>query len=79
MINAGIHSGDMLVVDRSLEPQNNKIIVAILNGEFAVKRIRKRGKKLSLISENPDYSPIEITEESDFEVWGVVISVIRSL
>jgi DNA polymerase V len=79
MINEGIHSGDMLIVDRSLEAGNNKIIVAILNGEFTVKRIRKRGKKLSLLSGNPEYPPIDITEDCDFEVWGIVINVVRSL
>lgn len=77
MINAGINSGDMLVVDRAITPSNNKIVVAILNGEFTVKRIRKTKNRISLMPENPIYKPIEITEETDFQVWGVVTHVIH--
>ena len=79
MIKAGIHSGDILVVDRSLDPKDKKIVVAVVNGDFTVKRVRKIKDKLFLVSENDDYPPIEIKEESDFEVWGVVIHVIHSV
>ena len=79
MVDAGIYSGDILIVDRSLEPKNNKIIVAVVNGEFTVKRFRKTKGKIYLLSENPDFNPIEVTDETDFEVWGVVIHVIHSL
>ncbi len=79
MIKAGINSGDILVVDRSLEPKDKKIVVAVVNGEFTVKRIQKKSQKLFLISENDAYVPIEIKEGTDFEVWGVVIHVIHSV
>jgi len=78
MINAGIHSGDILIVDRSAEPKNNKIVVAVVNGDFTVKRVQKRGAKLFLVAENPDYQPLEISESADFEIWGVVLHVIHS-
>ena len=77
MVEAGMHSGDILVVDRSLSPKNNKIIVALLNGEFTVKRLKLEGEKIYLVAENRYYSPLEVTEESDFQVWGVVTYVIH--
>jgi len=77
MINAGIFSGDILIVDRSIRTYINRVVVAILNGEFTVKRLCKMNHKIVLAAENIDYSPIEITDESDFEVWGVVIHVIH--
>ncbi|MBU4333428.1 MAG: translesion error-prone DNA polymerase V autoproteolytic subunit [Candidatus Omnitrophica bacterium] len=79
MINAGIFPDDILIVDRSLEARNNKIIVAILDGEFTVKRLKKYRGKISLVSENPNYEPIEVTEDRDFDVWGVVTNVIHSV
>ncbi|MBF0384579.1 MAG: translesion error-prone DNA polymerase V autoproteolytic subunit [Candidatus Omnitrophica bacterium] len=78
MVNAGINSGDILIVDRSLEPKDNKIVVAVLNGEFTVKRIKKKRDKLYLVPENPDFTPLEVTESMGFEIWGVVTNVIRS-
>ena|SRR3989338_5296389 len=79
MIKAGIHSGDILVVDRSLEPKDKKIVVAVLNGDFTVKRVSKVKDKLYLVSKNDDYAPIEIKENAEFEVWGVVAHVIHSV
>ena len=78
MMHAGIYSGDILIVDRSLEPKNNKIIVAVVNGDFTVKRFRRTKGRIYLFSENPDFPPIEVTEDIDFEIWGVVIHVIHS-
>ena len=78
MRGVGIYSGDMLIVDRSKEAQNNSIVVAILNGEFTVKRLQKKDGKISLVAENPNYKPIEIVSSMDFEVWGVVLHSIRS-
>jgi len=72
MENAGIFDGDMIVVDRSVEPVNGKVILGVLNGEFTIKKISRRKNKLFLIPENLQYQPLEITEEMDFKIWGVV-------
>ena len=79
MQNAGIHSGDVMVVDRALEPQNNTIVLAILDGEFTVKRIQKKGQELYLKPENSKFKPIQITEEMNFQVWGVVTHIIHKI
>ncbi len=77
MQEANIHSGDVLVVDRSLTAKHRDIVVAILNGEFTVKRILKRGNYLLLAAENRNYPPIQVDEHQDFQVWGVVTYVIH--
>jgi DNA polymerase V len=77
MIKAGIHDKDILIVDRSLEPVHGKIVIATLNGELTVKRLYKKGNKVKLIAENDAYSPIDISPETDFRIWGVVTSVIH--
>jgi DNA polymerase V len=79
MTGAGMHPGDVLVVDRAVEPADNKIVVAVVDGELTVKRIREDRGRLFLAPENPEYPPIEITEETGFEIWGVVTSVIHKL
>lgn len=79
MVNAGIDEGDMLVVDRSLNPKNNAIAVCVINGEFTVKRLAKNGKELFLVPENSQFNPIKITEEMDFQVWGMVTFVIHKV
>ena len=78
MTKAGIFHGDLLIVDRSLEVKEGSIIVAILNGEFTVKRFMKRDGHMFLAAENDAYQPIEIHSDMDFEVWGVVTNVIHS-
>ena len=77
MQQANILSGDVLVVDRSLEAKNQDIVLALLNGEFTVKRILKKGEKLLLAPENPTFAPIEVNADEDFEVWGVITYVIH--
>lgn len=77
MQDAGIKDGDMLIVDRALEPKNNDIVVCIIDGEFTVKRIKKSKGSIYLIPENPDYKPVKITEQNDFQVWGVVSFIIH--
>ncbi len=72
MENAGIFDGDVLVVDRSVEPANGKVVLGVLNGEFTVKRLSRQKNKLFLVPENTLYQPLEITEEMDFKIWGVV-------
>jgi DNA polymerase V len=79
MRNAGILSGDVMVVDRALEPQNNNIVLAVLDGEFTVKRIQKEEELLYLKPENETFKSIKITEEMDFKVWGVVTHVIHKV
>ncbi len=79
MIGAGMHTGDILVVDRSLPPQNGKVIVALLNGEFTVKRLKIENKQIYLAPENPRYPVITVGAESDFQVWGIVTYVIHRL
>jgi DNA polymerase V len=77
MQNAGICSGDVLIVDRSLEVCENAIVIAIVNGEFTVKRFLKKEGRIFLAPENPAYPILEIAPESDFQVWGVVAYVIH--
>ena len=77
MQNAGIFSGDILIVDRSLEAIDNKIVVAVVNGEFTVKRLKIQEERISLVPENPAYPILEMREGSDFQVWGVVTYVIH--
>lgn len=79
MIKAGIHSGDVMVVDRALEPKSNNIVLAVLDGEFTVKRIKKNNEQLYLIPENNQFYPIAITQEMNFQVWGVVTHVIHKV
>lgn len=79
MINAGMYPNDLLIVDKSLTPVSGKVIVAILNGEFTVKRLVKKRNKTFLVAENPDYEPIDVTDNSEFQIWGVVTNVIHGL
>jgi DNA polymerase V len=79
MTGAGIHPGDILVVDRVLEPRDASVVIAVLDGELTVKRISRRAGKLFLVPDNSLYQPLEILEGMEFEVWGVVTSVIHSL
>jgi DNA polymerase V len=80
MIDAGIHPNDLLIVDRSERPASGRVIIAVINGELTVKRlIKKDDRKLYLMPENPNYPILEITEEMEFMIWGVVTSVIHPL
>lgn len=79
MINAGIHSGDILIVDRALTASNNKIVIARIHDEFTVKRILMTETTISLLPENENYKPIHITDDMDFEVWGVVTFVLHGV
>jgi DNA polymerase V len=79
MIDAGINDKDVLVVDRSLEPQNNKIAICFIDGEFTVKRIQVEKDYLYLMPENPNYSPIKVTEETQLIIWGIVTYVIKKV
>ena len=77
MSGAGILSGDILVVDRALEPAHDAIVVASVDGELTVKRLYHRNGWVALVAENPAYAPIEIDEAMDMRIWGVVCGVVR--
>ncbi len=79
MKDVGVFTGDILVVDRSLEAKDGNIVIAIIDGELTVKRLNRTKNKIFLLPENNDYKPIEITEQMQFEVWGVVRTVVHSL
>ena len=79
MVGVGIHSGDILIVDRALEPASSSVVIARLDGELTVKQLRKQNGKFFLGAENRSYETIEAGEETDFEIWGVVTNVIHSL
>ena len=79
MIDAGIHSGDILVVDRAVQPCNGSVVIAVIEGELTVKRLQKSGGKLLLIPDNGDYGPLRISEDMNCEIWGVVTAVIHEL
>ena len=77
MIHAGIQSGDMLVVDRSLEATHGKIVIAAINGELTVKRLSRQQGRVQLLAENPAYKAIDISSEQELVIWGVVTHVIH--
>lgn len=79
MIGAGIHDGDLLVVDRSKSPQSGKVVIAIIEGELTIKRLVKRNSRILLVPENPDFPEIDITGREDASIWGVVTSVVHNL
>jgi DNA polymerase V len=76
MINACIPEDALLIVDKSLKAKNKDIVVGFIDGEFTVKRLIKRGNKILLQPENKAYKPIDVTEEMNFTIWGVVTSII---
>lgn len=77
MRDAGILPGDIAIVDRAVTPTHGCIVMAIVSGEFTIKRYQKRGEQIVLHPENPDFPDITITEGMDFEIWGVVTSSLR--
>ncbi len=79
MLQAGIHSGDLLIVDRSIKAKNNSIVVASVDGDLIVKRIKISGKKYLLVSDNKTYKDIKINNESDIFIWGTVTKVIHNV
>ena len=79
MVGADLHDGDLLVIDRAINPENGKIAVCFIDGEFTVKRIKKEKDKLYLIPENKQYKKIEIKEENELIIWGVVEYVIKKV
>lgn len=78
MINAGIHHGDIVIVDRSVKPLSGKIVIAVVDGEMLIRRLEKTINRLRLLPETARLSPIEINEYSDMIIWGVVTYVIHA-
>ena len=79
MSGAGIHSGDIVIVDRALEAGNGRVIIAVVNGEMLIRRYEVNNSKRMLVPATNKLSPIDIVENSEFSVWGVVTYVIRSV
>ena len=79
MIGAGLDDGDLLVIDRSLEPQNGKIAVCLIDGDFTVKRLKVEKDCIWLMAENKRYKPILVTEENELMIWGIVTHVLKAL
>ena len=77
MKDVNIHDGDVLIVDRSVSPVDRQIVVAMIDGEFTVKRLRKRGNQISLEAENSDYPPILVGEDQELLIWGAVTYIIH--
>ena len=79
MLGAGIHHGDLLVVDRSLDPRPGRVVVAVLDGEFTLKRLVQHQGRLRMEAANPAYPPLELHRCGDVQIWGVAIHVIHPL
>jgi len=79
MQGAGLDDGDLLVIDRSLEPQNNKIAVCFLDGEFTVKRHKVELDCIYLMPENKNYQPIKVSEGDELIIWGIVTYVVKKV
>ncbi|MBT6568389.1 MAG: translesion error-prone DNA polymerase V autoproteolytic subunit [Flavobacteriales bacterium] len=79
MQGAGLDDGDLLVIDRSQEPENNAIAVCFIDGEFTVKRLKVEKDCIYLMPENPRYQPIKVTEENQLQIWGVVTYVVKKV
>ena len=77
--NAGITDGDLLVIDKSLEPTNGRIAVCYLDGEFTAKRIQICKETVFLVPENEEYKPIRVDKDNDFMIWGIVTHVIKKV
>lgn len=79
MIGAGIHDGDLLIVDRSETAVNGSVVIAVVQGDLTVKRLKRDASGVWLIPENPKFKPVQIDETSDFLIWGCVTYVIHNL
>ncbi|MCK4311396.1 MAG: translesion error-prone DNA polymerase V autoproteolytic subunit [Candidatus Cloacimonetes bacterium] len=79
MVDAGINPGDILIVDRAAEPIHKKVVIAIVDGELTVKRLRADKGRWFLVPDNPEFEPIEITKDMNFQIWGVVTYAIHKM
>ena len=79
MKGAGLNDGDLIIIDKSINPENGKIAVCLIDGEFTIKRIKKEKEKIYLIPENIKYKAIELKEGNELVIWGIVVYVIKNL
>lgn len=79
MQDVGIHDGDILIIDKSLTPSHNSVLICFIDGEFTVKKIQKKNGDMYLMPQNKDFAPIKVDKESDFRLWGVVTYCIHKL
>lgn len=79
MLRAGIHDGDIVIVDRSLSPADGKVVIASVDGELTIKRLSQTARGVLLLAENEGYPPIVVQPGSDLRIWGVVTAVIHTL
>ena len=79
MTNAGIQHGDLLIVDRSLDPRPGNVVIAVLDGAFTLKRLKRHQGRLRLEAAHPDYPALELTLCNEIQIWGVAIHVIHHL
>jgi DNA polymerase V len=79
MVGAGIHDGDIVIVDRSIKPVTGKVVIAVVNGEMLIRRLEQGFNRMRLIPETPRLAPIEVTEFSEVSIWGVVVYCIHAL
>lgn len=77
MIDAGIYDGDILIIDKSLEPKDGDMAVCFIDGEFTIKYIKIEEKVIWLVPANANYKPIKVTEDNDFLIWGIVTYSIK--
>lgn len=79
MVDEGINEGDLLVIDKSVEPRNGSLAVCYIDGEFTLKRFSREGDRALLIPANKDFSPITVTADNDFLIWGIVTYIIKKV
>ena len=79
MVGAGLDDGDLLVIDRSLEPQDGKIAVCFVDGEFTVKRLKVAEDCVWLMPENEQYKPLQVTKDNELMIWGIVTHVLKAV
>ncbi|ARU31268.1 hypothetical protein CAP31_05950 [Sulfuriferula sp. AH1] len=79
IVNAGIHDGDEIIVDRALHPSHGNIVVAVVNNELTVKRLHKTDTTIRLVPENPEFQDIVISAEEELTIWGVVTRVLHKV
>jgi DNA polymerase V len=79
MEDVGIHDGDILIIDKSLEPKQKSVLICFIDGDFTVKKVSKVNGDFYLVPQNKDFAPIKIEKSSDFRLWGVVTYCIHNL